>query len=211
MGRICNGDVVQCPDRLQIVNWNTLPFAGDKAIGRMIEIYRDVLGIEVCVETGTQIGATTREVSFLFHKVFSVEINEQYFAEAARFLEDRKNITLRRLPSVSALHEWLPGLAGVPVLFLLDAHGFGNDCPLQYELETLARFQSGRTPKDVIVIHDCLVPDRGELGYDSYANSAISVELVTENLNRLWPSGWTFRYNDVSFEPHRGCVFLRPR
>lgn len=175
----------------------------------MIEIYRDCLGIEVCVETGTQIGATTREFSFMFQRVFSVEITEQYFNEASRFLQDRKNVILRRTASVSALHEWLPELKGTPVLFFLDAHGFGNDCPLKGELETIARFQDSRTQNDVIVIHDCLVPDRIELGYDAYNGSPISVALITENLNQLWPSGWTCRFNDVAFEPKRGCAFFR--
>lgn len=189
-----------------MIDWNQLPFAGDPLIGQRIALYRDAFGITTCVETGTQVGATTRALSHMFNQVFSVEIAENYYAAALENLADRENARLIHGASEAILPTILPELWGQrSILFFLDAHGFGSDCPLLRECAAIAQHRKG---KDVIVIHDFAVPDRPELGFDSYNGQPIDIGYVSESMNLVFPSGWTVRYNDVACGPKRGCAFF---
>lgn len=190
-----------------MISWNQHPFAGDYLIGKRLELYRDALGISLCIETGTQAGCTTRYLSNLFSRVMTVEINPDYHASAKELLADAKNVDLFLGESDKFLDETLQGGTPRPILFFLDAHGFGHDCPLNRELAVIAKHRS--EPRgDVIVIHDFVVPDCPELGFDSYEGGPICLDLVKADMDRVFPRGWTVRFNDVASGGMRGCAFF---
>ena len=191
-------------------DWNLQPFAGDFLIGKHLELYRDALHISWCIETGTQLGSTTRYLANLFKRVITIEVSENYHREATEFLNTCGNVVLvlgesdRELEKILSLDE-----PDVSILFFLDAHGFGHDCPLNRELAVIAKHRQNN--RDVIVIHDFLVPDRPELGFDSYQDGPIDFQSVVKGMDAIWPNGWTVRYNDVASGGMRGCAFFTGR
>lgn len=191
-----------------MIHWNQHPFAGDFLIGKQLELYRDAFGISLCIETGTQAGITTRYLSSLFNKVMTVEINPEYHASAKELLADRKNVDLFLAESDKFLEETLQSRTCLkPILFFLDAHGFGHDCPLIRELNVLAKYRSD-IQNDVIVIHDFVVPDCPELGFDSYEGGPINLDYVKPGMDLKFPKGWTVRFNSVASGGMRGCAFF---
>lgn len=187
------------------ISWNLWAFAGDPTIGTHLKIYRDALNIRTCIETGTQVGSTTLALCDIFERVITVEINNEYHAEAVHRLNSRAQCVKGESPAF--LDEFLPDLASeASLLFFLDAHGFGHDCPLLQELAMIAKHRANR--HDVIAIHDFRVPDRPELGFDSYSGWPISLEYVDAGMNAIWPSGWSVRFNDVATGGKRGIAFF---
>jgi hypothetical protein len=192
-----------------MISWNLQPFAGDYSIGKRLEMYRDALGISLCIETGTQAGCTTRYLANLFNRVMTVEINPEYHVSAKEFLADSKNVDLFLGESDKFLDETLQSNSSLikPILFFLDAHGFGHDCPLLRELAVIAKYRSANHG-DVIVIHDFVVPDCPEIGFDSYQGGPICLDLVKSSMDLVFPKGWTVRFNDVASGGMRGCAFF---
>lgn len=193
------------------MNFETLPFAGDPVIGEHIKIYRDAFKISTCIETGTQFGHTTRALAHIFNRVITAEINQETFDLALRNLDELPNVQVYWGPSETMLNMELEAMNDRPenhpsLFFYLDAHGPEHGCPLRAELDAIARHRSGRS--DVILIHDFKVPDRPELGFDIYNEKPIDLALVQDKMDKIWPDGWTVRYNDMALGAKRGCAYF---
>jgi hypothetical protein len=93
------------------------------------------------VETGTFQGDSLRWASHNFERVWTVEISEQYQAEAKATVGPLPNVEFVLGNSADQLGRICPALTG-PALFWLDAHagagffGAADNCPLLAELET---------------------------------------------------------------------------
>lgn len=112
---------------------------------------RDLCKLHYFVETGTYRGDTTRLVSPLFDRVYTIEGSEVRY-EAADSLEWPDNVTRICGDSGEALSRVL-GSIDDPCLIFLDAHWIANGlplandplqenlppCPLRNELEAIAR------------------------------------------------------------------------
>jgi hypothetical protein len=192
-----------------MIDWNHHPFAGDSLIGKRIEMYRDAYHISWCIETGTQLGYTARVLANMFIHVATIEINKEYFDGAKELLGEHKNADLilgesdKELPALLSSSIFSPSKS---ILFYLDAHGFGHDCPILRELAVIAKHRASR--RDVVVIHDFAVPDRPELGCDGSGSGSLNLELVKDSIGLVFPSGWTVRFNDVAQGSKRGCAFF---
>ncbi|WP_295442891.1 class I SAM-dependent methyltransferase [uncultured Thiodictyon sp.] len=111
--------------------------------------------ITAFVETGTYLGETTRWASAHFRQVFSIELSEALYRQAAINLSDLQNVTLMQGNSGTRLADALR-LIQTPALFWLDGHySFGvtageqHECPVLSELRALA----GRG-EDIVLIDD---------------------------------------------------------
>ena len=99
------------------------------------------------VETGTFQGDSLRWASHNFERVWTVEISEQYQAEAKATVGPLPNVEFVLGNSADQLGRICPALTGPaltgPALFWLDAHagagffGAADNCPLLAELSTM--------------------------------------------------------------------------
>jgi hypothetical protein len=97
-----------------------------------------------------------------------------------------------------------------PVMFFLDAH-WGDNCPLLKELDIIA--ETRRFKNDVIAIHDFKVPNRPELGYDSYQGKDFELSYVADALDKIFgANNWTHFYNPTESEgAKRGILFAHKK
>ena len=99
-------------------------------------------GLRDFVETGTYIGFALPWASRTFERVWTIELKDEYLAQAKANNSALRNVTYLHGDSGSELPKVLGELKG-PALFWLDAHaGAGNFadhdiCPLVQELDTI--------------------------------------------------------------------------
>jgi hypothetical protein len=124
------------------------------------------------VETGTYKGTTTRFLSAMAPKVYTIEPSEKHFRRAARQFAN-SNVEVIQGVSEDVLPDLLPTLSG-DICFWLDGHYSAGktfrgekDCPVEDELsaieENLSRFQ-----RVSVLIDDvrCFLPSAEN--YDTY-------------------------------------------
>jgi hypothetical protein len=195
------------------------PFNGDTFIGKEIrKLVRD-WSINTIVETGTWSGHSTREFVAMGPRVVTIDSTLEHlteeFGEGALSELTRLGILVvlgdssKLLPSVIVT-------ASAPILFYLDAHGGGaNDSnvnPLLEELDAIARSLSCRN-NCVIVIHDFKVPGK-DWGYNGgdwgRGWEPLSYELVLPYLERTYPAGYGYHYNNDADGMRRGVIYVYP-
>ncbi len=159
------------------------------------------------VETGTCLGYTTEFLSQHYEQVRTIEINEHFLHVA---VENR----LKRCPNVvpfkgdssNLLFMVLHGLTDKTFIFL-DAH-WGNHCPLKDELNQIKR--AGIKP--VIAIHDFVVPNHPELGYDSINGQPFTYEWLKADIDGVYGVGnYNIHYNSESCGAKRGIIYITPK
>ncbi|HEX6462827.1 MAG TPA: hypothetical protein VFZ98_00185 [Vicinamibacterales bacterium] len=110
----------------------------------LVKDYQRRFGLRVFVETGTFAGVMISAVLGRFDRIFSIELDDQWYARAAARFAARRDVTLLHGDSSTRLREVLAGLRE-PALFWLDAHYSGPitargplDSPIVQELEAIA-------------------------------------------------------------------------
>jgi len=110
----------------------------------LVREYQRRFGLRVFVETGTFAGDMIDAVVGRFDRIFSIELDDQWYAKAVARFAGRREVTLLHGDSSIRLCEILAGLR-VPALFWLDAHYSGPatargplDSPIVRELELIA-------------------------------------------------------------------------
>ena len=184
-------------------------FNDDDFIKAEIERLKQKWNIKLAIETGTNYGFTTLELARMFDRVISMDTQAEYVTHARLYLE-RENVhhkaaILNR--SSTVVLEKLDPSADHPILFYLDAH-WESYCPLLDEIRLAGKI----TPKPIIVIHDFLVPNRPELGYDTYNGQPFTLEWVTPALDECYGVGnWEHYYNDKAEGAMRGVLYVEPK
>lgn len=125
---------------------------------RLVEFFVEQLKLDVFVETGTFEGATVAQVADMFSDVYSVELSDQYYQEAAEKFRSNEKIKIIHGHSPEALKNLKNILQGRPTFYWLDAHwcvaintaGESSQCPLLDELAAIKELDKG----SVIVIDD---------------------------------------------------------
>lgn len=184
---------------------NLTGFEGDSYIAEEIRKLVQKFEIETIVETGTFLGGTTRKLSEMADKVYTIEIDPENIQEATEFLRDTSNITLLEGSSPEVLRNLLQSDHG-NVLFFLDAHS-RTYTPLIDELKIIA--EAGIKP--VIVIHDWKVPDRPDLGYDSYNDQDYTLEWIQPSIEAIYGDDYTYYYNDRAEGAKRGVIYIHTK
>jgi predicted O-methyltransferase YrrM len=143
--------------------------------------------VRTIVETGTNVGASTRFFAELPSgpSVLSIESNLELIAKARANLAGYDTVQLHWGSSDIVLPTLLQDLSlKGPVLFFLDAH-WGEHWPLLGELAAIAaRPRVARTA--LLVIHDFKVPGKA-FGYDSYGKQDLDLEYVSASIQAINP------------------------
>jgi len=163
--------------------------------------------IDTIIETGTYHGATTRWFSINFDTVYTAECNREYFETAKKNLAGIKNIVMELEDSPKFLSNKLDLINDGSTIIFLDAHWYTN--PVLAELDAIKN--SGKKP--VIAIHDFMVPDHPEFGYDVYPTQGIvyNWEWIKEKIESIYgPTGFHKEYNNKATGAMRGCLFIYP-
>lgn len=186
---------------------NALGFEGDTFLKAEFERLIKKHSIERIVETGTYLGATTRQFAKMAKEVYTVEVKPEYYNEAKISLAQTPNVVQFLGNSIHVLPRIINDL-GVKqnVLFFLDAH-WNDYNPLLEELKTIA--DAGIKP--VIVIHDFKVRTRPELGYDSYNGQDYEWEWIATSVQSIYGvNGYKHHYNSEATGAKRGVIFIEP-
>jgi hypothetical protein len=109
----------------------------------LVKEYQRRFGLRVFVETGTYAGEMINAVVGRFDRIFSIELDDQWHAQAVVRFATRRDVTLLHGDSSIRLCEVLAGLRE-PALFWLDAHYCGPgtargplDSPIVRELQAI--------------------------------------------------------------------------
>lgn len=186
---------------------NELGFEGDVYLRTYFEILVDQHDIKAIIETGTYLGSTTVKFAEIVDKVFTIEIKKEY-QDKAKVKFEGKNIESFLGNSAHVLPKVIEKVNGLGnILFFLDAH-WNDYNPLLHELKIIA--DAGLKP--VIAIHDFKVPDRPDLGYDSYKGQDYDFNWIAASLNAIYGhGGFTYFYNETATVGKRGVIFIEPK
>ncbi len=190
---------------------NALGFEGDTFLKKTIQDLIKNEDIQVIIETGTFMGATTLQFAKMVKEVFTIEINEGYYNEAVKKFQNadgEANIYVALDSSVNQLRNMLIESSKFGnVLWFCDSHWQAHN-PLLEELEIL--LQTGLKP--VICIHDFKVPGHPELGFDSYNGQDYDLAWIQPSIERIYgKDGYEYWYNSEATGAKRGVVFIKPK
>ena len=166
-------------------------------------------GLQYALETGTHQALTTRELAGMFEKVYTIELNDEFYNRCAAALHGYNNVYLIKGDSGKDLKPVLDEFPeGIKTFVYLDAHWY-NYWPLLDEIDQL-----GANPNIInnciIVIDDFQIPDRPDIPYDSYGSIALNLDYVKPTLDKNIPNGYTIEYFVDHVNPRTGgrlCVF----
>ena len=187
------------------INRNLQGYEGDENIHLEIQALVKKHKIKTIIETGTYLGGTTARLATLVDKVVTIEsdpVNQKkaYFER------------LNKLPNVHSILAHSQDCLGQvialnqsPFLLFLDAH-WEKACPLLDELNLIAEAKI----KPVILIHDFYVPDRPELGFDSYNGQRFDFDWIKDSLQMIYGKSYTYHYNDKADGAMRGVIYIEP-
>jgi hypothetical protein len=183
-------------------------FNGDIYIQQEFLNIKKKFNIDTVVECGSAVGGTAKWLGKNFSFVFSIEINNDFLKWAVQKCEDLLNVKFI-LGDTTKILPTLLILCDNNTIFWIDSH-WGQHFPLFDELKIIKA--SGLKP--VIAIHDCVVPNIPELGYDSYNGIDISYDNIKIYLDDIYgENGYDYYYNDKVYEDSakRGIIYITPK
>lgn len=190
----------------QYLQQNAKGFEGDGFLRATVEELIKKHEIEAIFETGTYMGATTRQFAKMAPEVYTCEVNLDFFKTASEVLRGIDNIKMTWQGSQYYLQEVLPKHKEKKLFFFLDAH-WGENNPLLEELRIIA--ENGIKP--VIAIHDFKVPGKPELGYDVYGPIVYEWDYIAESIETIYGKEYTITYNSEAEGARRGVIFIEPK
>jgi len=163
--------------------------------------------LKIAIETGTCLGYTTAFLATFYKEVRTVEVNPEYLEIAkTNRLNDFNNVKTNLGSSSNIMPNLLSGCGNDTFIFL-DAH-WQDYCPLKDELQHIAN--TGIEP--VIAIHDFLVPNHPELGYDSTNGQPFTFEWLKDSFDAIYgENNYNYYYNTKAGGAKRGIVYIEPK
>lgn len=181
------------------------PFNGDRFAAEKFLSLKGKFGIETVLELGTCVGGTTKWFSHNFKKVIGIEIMWDYLTIAAeRVGYSDSDVTFYEGSTVDVLPKVLKDIHE-PVLMFIDSH-WGEYNPLLRELEIIAEHKL----KPVICIHDFKVPNRSDLGFDTYGDIVYEWSWIEPSIKKIYGDDFVMEYNKRASGAKRGMVFIYP-
>lgn len=185
---------------------NQLGFEGDSFIGKEVHKLVKDYNIEQIVETGTYFGFSTLKFAEMCDTI-TIELQHSHYLEAEKTFSEyqsKHKIDLIHGDTIDILKRLCPSLNKTKVLFFLDAH-WEKHCPLIDELQIIAENKM----QPIICIHDFKVPNRGDLGYDSYNGKDFTYEWIKDSLDKIYgENGYSYHYNNESEGAKRGVIYI---
>lgn len=163
--------------------------------------------LKIAIETGTCLGYTTAFLANFYKEVRTVEVNPEYLEIAkTNRLNDFNNVKTNLGSSSNLMPNLLAGCGNDTFIFL-DAH-WQDYCPLKDELQHISN--SGIEP--VIAIHDFLVPNHPELGYDSTNGQPFTFEWLKDSFDAIYgENNYNYYYNTKAEGAKRGIIYIEPK
>jgi hypothetical protein len=195
------------PNEPRLMPMQSRPLNGDSFACQQFLELKEKFGIKSVIELGSCVFGSTKWFAENFEKVLTVEISRLFRDIGLVRANGLNNIISYLGDSVEMLPTMLSQVDNQTIIFI-DSHW--QSLPLFDELKLIK--QSGLTP--VIVVHDCLVPDEPNLGYDSYDGVTISYQSMLPYLDAIYgEGGWDYHYNSdlTSTEIKRGIIYIYPR
>lgn len=184
----------------------TEPFNGDKNVCDEFLKLKEKFNSNLAVELGCCLGGSTKWLSENFEKVIAIEINEQFLGFAKERTKAKNNIDFHLGDTLDVLPKITKKMSNRTIVFV-DSHWMDN-VPLLKELEIIAK--AGLRP--VIVIHDFKVPNRPDLGFDSYKGQDYTFEWIHPSIYAIYgEDGYSFHYNDKAEGAKRGVIYIYPK
>lgn len=160
-----------------------LGFHGDAHLLALID--RLLPGVDAFVETGANLGSTTRYVASRFPDlpVHACEIGLEAAEQARRHVAGLSNAKIYCQGSPEFIH-WLhdarPELRETLNFYFLDAHGHGYEWPLAGELAFLSTLERG-----VVLVDDCRVPGHPEFKHSQYGGTECTLDYIARSLSEV--------------------------
>ena len=190
------------------IDFNPSPtnaFNGDRYVLHEVKKIIKKYNVSNIFETGTYLGATTKELSDIVDNVYTVECHSDYFNKSKVFLKECKNVHMHFGSSPEVMDKVLPTLQG-RTLFFLDAHWY-NYCPLIDEIKTIKKHQK---TDSILIVHDFKVPGK-DFGFDSYNGQDYEYFWVEPHLKDLYDNQFDYYYNDIAESANRGVLYVFPK
>lgn len=184
-----------------------------------LKLLQDLFNPDVFIETGTFLGKTTDTAAQIFKDVYSIELDNWLYQEAAHNFQNRPNIHLYLGDSKSVLNQILPGIKDKKILIYLDAHwsGAGTACgdettPILGELQTI---KNNNVSNIVIVIDDIryfqpksVVERFKQKSNDQTSLGFPSMTKLKKVISQINPNFTTVLYGDmfIAFENQQNIV-----
>ncbi|MFY8161627.1 MAG: hypothetical protein ACOVNU_09885 [Candidatus Kapaibacteriota bacterium] len=183
-------------------------FNGDYYISQNFIKLKEQFNISHAVELGTCLGSTAIWLGKNFTKVDTIEINQDFGNIAKeRIIEaalDNVSIHIGNTTDILPLIS----IEDNSIIFI-DSHWY-DVCPMIEELRIIA----DKGIKPVIAIHDFLVPNEDNLGYDFIHNQSFNIQWITPYINAIYGvEGYSYYYNSdlESTDIKRGIIYITPK
>ena len=184
-----------------------LPLNGDTFACQQFLDLKEKFAIKSVIELGSCVFGSTKWFAENFDTVLTVEISEAFREIGLKRAAGLKNIISYLGDSIARLPMMLSQVGDDTIIFV-DSHW--QTLPLIDELKLI--HQSGKKP--CIVVHDCLVPNEPNLGYDSYNGIDISYSSMKHYLDNIYGvDGYSYHYNTdaTATEVKRGIIYIYPK
>lgn len=183
------------------------PFNGQLNRLKLFHAILKACSISTIVETGTFRGVTTEYIAKNFDgKIYSCEVNRQYFDRASARLAMFANVDLRLMQSEALLESLLamPALQEQSVFFYLDAH-WNKDVPL---IEEMSLIFNSHVPS-VAMIDDFEVPSDPGYGFDTFGNNQkLCLQMLARFRGLLSHAYFPSEPADTETGPKRGSMIF---
>jgi hypothetical protein len=195
------------PDEPILMPFQAQPLNSDKfACAEFLKL-KEKFNVKKILELGSCVFGSTKFFAENFEEVVTVEINDVFRNIGLKRAEGLNNITSLLGDSVSMLPTML-GMCDDRAIIFIDSHWM--TLPLIDELKLIK--ESGLIP--IIIVHDCLVPNEPNLGYDSYEGVDISYATMKPYLDSIYgEDGYDYHYNTdaESTIVKRGLIYIYPK
>ena len=151
-------------------------------IGAFFYYIKKLYDIDIAIESGTNVGHSSRYFSTYFKEVHTVEVDNNYFRKSSNILKDCSNVHCHFGSSDKIFNKILPLLKNKRIFFWLDGHGCGP-WPLLNELEEISKTHKNNC---VITVDDFKIPGRPDIKFDKWNNQECSYEYISEKLNLVF-------------------------
>lgn len=178
--------------------------------------------IKRIIETGSYKGWSTKILASFCEKVDTIEINDEYIAEAVAHLTEVSNVTIHKGSSPDVM-EKIISENEKNLLIFLDAH-WGDYWPINDELKVCYK----KNIRPIICIHDFFVPGGNiikditdnvsinpglgsKFGYDQYRGKALDLNFIINELEMIYPNGFDYHYSNAVDEVDSGLIYIYPK
>ena len=188
---------------MALVNTNGNWALDDLCLKAKMEEIIEQYGITTIVETGVHFGQSTLDFSGMVDKVYAIDILQESIDEATKLVinENKKeNVTFICGNSPDVLKQIKNEIDSSKTIFFLDAHWW-DIWPINDDIRSLEKNQG------VIIVHDFVIPDRPDFGFDTYKGQPFNYEFIKDSLTE-WCSSHRLEYNREAVGCKRGVGFI---